>query len=136
MRSPGPGAKRSSRGFSLIETIVFIVVVGLMMAALAVAFGGPLRTSPRAGELDLMAELTQQRMELILAQRRAAGFAAFADPCVPGPGPAACTAPAGYTVSASIAAGWGATPASYKVVTVSVVGPASSITTSSLVGDY
>ena len=133
MRTRGP---RRSRGFSLIEAIVFIVVIGLMAAALAVSFAGPLRGSPRAGELDRMAELTQQRMELILAQRRAAGFAAFADPCVPGPGPAACTAPAGYTVTSSIATGWGGDPASYKVITVSVVAPGSSISTSALVGNY
>lgn len=127
---------RRSRGFSLIEAIVFIVVVGLMAAALAVSFAGPLRSSPRAGELDRLAELTQQRMELILAQRRAAGFAGFTDPCNPGPGPAACTAPTGYTVTASIATGWGGDPASYKVVTVSATGPASSISTSALVGNY
>ena len=114
---------------------MFIVVTGVMVAALAVAFGGALRSSPRAGELDLMAELTQQRMELILAQRRAAGFAAFADPCVPGPGPAACAVPAGYTVSSSIAAGW-SDPANYKVVTVAVTSPASSISTSALVANY
>lgn len=130
------GAPRGSSGFSLIEAIVFIVVVGLMMAALAVAFGGPLRTSGQAGELDRMAELTQQRMELILAQRRAAGFAAFVDPCVPGPGPAACTIPAGYIVTSSIATGWGGDPASYKVVTVSVTGTSSSTSTMALVGNY
>lgn len=127
---------RRSRGFSLIEAIVFIIVVGMMAAALAVSFAAPLRSSPRAGELDAMAELAQQRMELILAQRRAAGFAAFADPCVPGPGPAACTAPAAYTVTSSVATGWGGDPASYKVITVSVVGPASSISTNALVGNY
>ncbi len=133
MRRQGAGR---SRGFSLIEAIVFIVVVGLMAAALAVSFAGPLRDSPRAGELDRLAELTQLRMELILAQRRAAGFAAFTDPCVPGPGPAECTAPAGYTVTASIATGWGGDPASYKLVTVSAVGPASSTSTAALVGNY
>ena len=126
----------ASRGFSLIEAIIFIVVVGLMVAALAVAFGATLRRAPEAGELDRMAELTQQRMELILAQRRSAGFAAFADPCVPGPGPAACSIPAGYTLSSSIATGWGGNPTSYKVVTVSASGATSSLSTSALVGDY
>jgi hypothetical protein len=82
-----------------------------------------------------MAELTQQRMELILAQRRAAGFAAFADPCVPGPGPAACTVPAGYTVTSSIAAGFG-DPANYKVITVAAAGATSTLSTSALVGNY
>jgi Tfp pilus assembly protein PilV len=131
-----PCRVRASRGFSLIEAIVFIVVTGLMVAALAVAFGAPLRRAPQAGELDRMAELTQQRMELILAQRRSAGFAAFTDPCVPGPGPAACTIPTGYSLSSSIASGWGGNPTAYKVVTVSVTGATSSLSTSALVGDY
>lgn len=134
--SPRDGrAPRACRGFSLIEAIVFIVVTGVLVAALAVAFGGVLRSAPAAGELDLMAELTQQRMELVLAQRRAAGFAAFVDPCVPGPGPAACTPPAGYTVTSSIAAGW-SDPANYKVVTVAVTGATASISTSALVANY
>lgn len=128
-------ALRRARGFSLIEAIVFIVVTGVMAAALAVAFGGTLRGSPQAGELDRMAELTQQRMELILAQRRAAGFAAFADPCAPGPGPAACAVPGGYTVTAGIAPGW-TDPANFKVVTVSVTGPTTVISTSALVANY
>lgn len=126
---------RACRGFSLIEAIIFIVVTGVMVAALAVAFGGTLRSSPQAGVLDRLAELTQQRMELILAQRRAAGFAAFADPCVPGPGPAACTVPAGYTVTSSIAGGW-TDPANFKVVTVAVTGGSSTVSTSALVANY
>jgi hypothetical protein len=74
-------------------------------------------------------------MELILGQRRAAGFAAFADPCVPGPGPSVCTPPAGWTVASSIVAGWGGDPTNYKVVTVSVTGPIP-LTATALVANY
>ena len=123
---------RYSSGFSLIEVIVFIVVLGVLAAGLAVAFSTPLRNSPEAGRLDLAAELAQQRMELILAQRRVAGFAAFADPC---PGPAICTPPSGYTVSSSIVAGYGADATNYKIVTVSVTGTAA-ITATALVANY
>lgn len=125
---------RTSGGFSLVEAIVFIVVVAVLLAGLVVAIGTNLRASPRAGEIDLAAELAQQRVELILAQRRAAGFAAFADPCSPGPGPAECTPPAGYTVAASIASGWGADPG-YKVIRVDVTG-LSETSVTALVGDY
>ena len=119
-------------GFSLIEVIVFIVVLGVLVAGLVVAFGSQLQNSPVAGRLDSAAELAQQRMELILAQRRAMGFAAFADPC---PGPAICTPPTGYTVTSSIVAGYGADPTNYKIVTVSVSG-SSSITATALVANY
>ena len=119
-------------GFSLIEVIVFIVVLGVLVAGLVVAFGSQLQNSPVAGRLDSAAELAQQRMELILAQRRAMGFAAFAYPC---PGPAICTPPTGYTVTSSIVAGYGADPTNYKIVTVSVSG-SSSITATALVANY
>ena len=119
-------------GFSLIEVIVFIVVLGVLAAGLVVAFSSPLRNSPQAGRLDLVAELAQQRMELILAQRRAVGFAAFVDPC---PGPAICTPPTGYTVTSSIVAGYGGDPTNYKVVTVNVSGP-SPVTATALVANY
>jgi type II secretory pathway pseudopilin PulG len=122
-------------GFSLIEVIVFIVVLGVLLAGLIVSLASPLRNSPEAGRLDLAAELAQQRMELILAQRRAAGFAAFTDPCSPGPGPAICTPPAGYTITSSIASGFGADPTNYKVISVAITGNAS-ITATALVGNY
>lgn len=120
-------------GFSLVEAIVFIVVAGVLAAGLVVALVAPLRSAPQAGQLDQAAELAQQRMELILGQRRRVnGFAAFADPC---PGPAICTPPAGYAVTSSIVTGWGADPANYKVVTVTVAGPVS-LTTTALVANY
>lgn len=133
MSRRGEAAARCA-GFSLLEAIVFIVVLGVLLAGMMAAFVGPMRSAPRAGELDLVAELTQQRMELILGQRRAAGFAAFADPCVPGPGPAACTPPAGYAVTSSIGGGWGP-PGQYKLITVDVTGPAAA-TTTALVANY
>lgn len=126
---------RRSGGFSLVEAIVFIVVAGVLAAGLVVALVAPLRSAPQAGQLDQAAELAQQRLELILGQRRAAGFAAFGDPCVPGPGPSICTPPAGYTVASGIVTGWGADPANYKVVTVIVTGP-TSLTTTTLVANY
>lgn len=119
-------------GFSLIEVIVFIVVLGVLMAGLVVAFSSSLQNAPRAGSLDSAAELAQQRMELILAQRRAAGFSAFADPC---PGPAICSPPVGYTVTSSIVSGYGADPTNYKVISVNVSG-ISAITAIALVANY
>ena len=121
MKAMFPKLLRSA-GFTLIEVVVFIVVAGVLAAGLFVALGSSLRGSSQAGQTDLAAEIAQTRLELILAQRRAAGFAAFADPCIPGPGPAACAAPTGYTVTSSIVTGWGADLVNYKVVTVTVGG--------------
>jgi len=119
-------------GFSLVEAIVFIVVLAVLLASLAVTFNSSLRLSPPAGQIDVAAELAQQRMELILAQHRAAGYAAMADPC---PGPAVCTPPAGYTVTSSMAAGFAGDPSNYKIVTVDVTGTGTARVTA-LVANY
>lgn len=126
-------ARHAAGGFSLVEAIVFIVVVAVLLAGIVVALSTSLRASPRAGEIDLAAELAQQRMELILAQRRSAGFAAFADPCSPGPGPAQCLPPPGYAIASGIAPG-GGSPA-YKVIQVNVTGPSEASATA-LASDY
>ena len=57
-----PRCRRPIRcaGFSLIEVIVFIVVLGVLLAGLMVALASPLRNSPEAGRLDLAAELAKK----------------------------------------------------------------------------
>lgn len=126
---------RRSAAFSLLEMIIFIVVLGVLMASIVAAMSSSLRNSPQAGGLDTAAELAQQRMELILGQRRAVGFAGFVDPCNPGPGPAICTPPAGYAVASTIILGFGADLTNYKVVSVNVTGTAA-ITATALVANY
>ncbi len=126
---------RRAAAFSLLEMIIFIVVLGVLLASIVAAMTSPLRNSPQAGGLDAAAELAQQRMELILGQRRVAGFAAFADPCSPGPGPSICTPPAGYAVASTIVTGFGGDPTNYKTVTVNVTGTAA-ITATALVANY
>ena len=130
--SASPGAGLRARGFSLIELVIFIVIVSIMGVALLASFSVTTRSSPDAGQMTQATQLGQERMELILAQRRAAGFAAFADPC-PGP-PAACTPPAGYTVTAAIAPNWNG-DTNYRVVTVTVTGTMAA-TVTSLVANY
>jgi type II secretory pathway pseudopilin PulG len=124
--------RRRSGGFSLVEAIVFIVVLAVLLASLMVSFNSSLRLSPQAGQIDVATELAQQRMELVLAQHRAAGYAAMTDPC---PGPAACTATAGYTVTSSVAAGFAGDLANYKVITVDVTGTGTARATA-LVANY
>lgn len=120
------------RGFSLIELVIFIVIVSIMGVALLASFSVTTRSTPDAGQVTQATQLAQERIELILAQRRAAGFAAFVDPC-PGP-PAACTAPTGYTVTAAIAPNWNG-DTNYRVITVTVSGTMAA-TATVLVANY
>jgi len=99
-------ASRACRGLSLVELVVFIVITGIVAAALIAGISAAVRSSPVPRAMHQGLQLAQGRMELILAQRGLpAGFAGFTaatfDPCAP-PGGAqeACLAPTGYAVVA------------------------------------
>ena len=132
--NPGRGSRTTARGFTLIELIIFIVIASIMGVALMAVFSTTTRRAPDAGQLTQATQLAQERMELVMAQRRAAGFAAFVDPCTFGTPPAACTPPAGYNVTVAIVPNWSAN-ANYKQVTVTVTGT-SSATATSIVANY
>lgn len=115
-------------GYSLIELVVFIVVLGILGTALFTGFSTALMTSATSPAGIDATHLAQQRMELILAQKRRLGFAGFVstsfDPCTsppPSTQPVCTVIPAGYTVSSTLTANWGGNT-NYKVITVSVTG--------------
>ena len=118
-------------GFTLIELVVFIVVVSVLSTGLVAAFANALKGAPQAAAVSKVAELAQERMELILAQRRKTTFAAFTsavfDPCTSAPSStlAPCTSiPAGYAVTATLQNNWNA-DTNYKIITVTVTGSGS-----------
>ena len=125
---PIPGVRPES-GFSLIELIVFIVVVGMLGTALFAGFSTALRQGASGPDLSISAaQLAQDRMELIIGQKRVLGFAGFTsatfDPCTSAPPStqAVCTSlPAGYSVSATLSNNWGG-DTNYKVINVAVTG--------------
>ena len=105
-------APRACRGVSLVELIVFIVVTGIVAAALIAGMAAAVRTAPVPRVMHQGLQLAQGRMELILAQRKRLGFSGFTsatfDPCQP-PGGAqeACLAPAAYAATACFYTGAG-----------------------------
>ena len=139
-----------SRGLTLIELVVFIVIVGVAAFALLGSFGAMLTRSPTAAQLTQAMQLAQERMELILGQRNspAAGRGynntVDLDPCNVGAA-TVCTSTFGYTVSS---AGTGTAPASwvqwngnpttnYKLVTVTVkLGGITLATQSTVLSNY
>ena len=130
--NPSRNIRTTARGFTLVELIIFIVIVSIMGVALMAAFSTATRSTPDAGQMTQATQLAQERMELVMAQRRAVAFAAFADPC-PGPA-AACTPPTGYNVAVVIAPNWNG-DTNYKVITVTVTGT-SSATATAIVANY
>jgi len=119
----------SAKGFTLIELIVFIVIMGIAAFALARSFVSVVPRSPTPTQLAQATQLAQERVELILGQRDSptAGYSApELDPCKRAGPPAICTSTFGYDVSsAGTAAGsevpWNDNPiTNYKLVTVTV----------------
>jgi prepilin-type N-terminal cleavage/methylation domain-containing protein len=111
------------RGFSLVELIAFIVIMGIAAVALLSMYRAVLPHGTTPAEITLATELAQERMELILGQRVAGGYSPLADPCVLSLA-AVCTPTSGYTVSSVIVGGWSGIPAtSYKEIGVTVLGP-------------
>ncbi len=116
------------RGFTLVETVVFIVIMSFAAYALFRSFGSLLPRSPSAAQLTQATQLAQERMELILGQRDVQTYnnGVDLDPCTRG-GPASICASA-FTVSSTgtaVAPGtwvaWNGNPTNtYKLVTVTV----------------
>ncbi len=129
---------RSARGVTLVELIMFMVIVGVVAAAMVQAFSGTMRGSHLGKDLTQATQLAQQRMEVILGQRKRLGYAGFTvanyDPCllaiVPFPASQACATTASFAVtSAPTAPGFAAdacgvgTGTNCRLVTVTVTGP-------------
>jgi len=132
-------APRASRGVSLVELIVFIVITAIVIIALMSGMASSVRTAPVPRVMHQGLQLAQGRMELILAQRQRLDFSGFTgatyDPCQP-PGGAqeACLAPAAYAVTScfytgAATCGFGAANTcqsgdlNYACVRVRVTGP-------------
>lgn len=129
---PAPRIPARTRGLTFIELVAFIVIAAVVAVAMIQAFGGTLRGSHYGKELTQATQLAQQRMEVILGQRKTLGYAAFItspdyDPCQSGAWTAqlcgTTSTPAGnYTVSSTRSApnacGTGCTE-----ITVTVTGP-------------
>jgi type II secretory pathway pseudopilin PulG len=120
------------QGFTLIEIVVFIVIVGVSAYALFRSFTDVLPRSPTQSQMVQATHLAQERMELIVGRRAVAGYnAAQLDPCKIGAAPI-CTDTLGFGVTslgtgtaASVppdpARQWNTTStADYKLVTVTV----------------
>lgn len=132
---PRSSPPRPTRGFTLIELIMFIVIVGVVAAAMVQAFSATARGSYQGKQLTQATQLAQQRMEVILGQRWRRGYAAFDDttydPCQLGldsfPGSQACVTtsyPAGdFVVQSKYNDPAPACDPQCKEVSVTVTGP-------------
>ena len=110
------------QGISLIELVIFILVVGVMSSGALVTFNNVLNFSAQPGKNLQASQLAHARTQAIILQRLSFGFANIADPCTSGTSDA-CNDMATYassenlSVASSIPGGQGV-----RVVTVTVSG--------------
>lgn len=112
---------RAQRGLSLLELIVFIVVMSIAVVAVMQGLSSALRGSLSPGQMTQATQLAQERMELILATRQTQGYSGIYDPCGVGSPPAFCSTMLGYTAAFSSEA-WpvDTDTAKYQVLVVTV----------------
>ncbi len=112
--------KRQS-GHTLIELVIFIVIIGFMPVGVLMAFDVAMHSAPNIQFATRAIELAQERMDFVIGQRDIVGFSGFNDPCENGSLSPLCTDPSGYTINSSIANNWGG-DSDFKVITVTVTG--------------
>jgi len=79
------------RGLSLVELVIFIVILGVMVAGLLGVFTNVLHYSNEPGQNLKASQLALARINAITLQRISFGFNSINDPCTAG-SPAACVA--------------------------------------------
>ena len=117
---------RETRGQTLIEFIVFIVVIGIVMTGIIASFNTVLLYSVQPGRTLVASLLADARMNLITQSRHLASFKNMTDPCSSG-SLAACAGlktfadNAGYVVSSAFSSG-NSSSTNFLTATVSVTG--------------
>lgn len=121
-----PRAKYQQQGFTFLELVVFIIIIGILAAGLLSSFNLFLQKQPSVQAATIANSLAAQRMEIILGQKKISGFSSYSDPC---PGPTICSVPTGFTVTSTITPNWNS-DTNYNTITVNVTGNATaSLTT-------
>lgn len=121
-------------GYSLIEVILFIIVIGILASVILSALINPALKTPIDRQQVIAMETAQACMEWYIGQRRIHGFSSI--PCSASPStPTICSLPSGYSFSNSITCTTLNSDSNYKIITVTVSG-AGDATLTSLVADY
>lgn len=120
-------------GFTLIELLVFIVVSSFLMTIILLSATVALQKGPSVHHQWVGVQAVRGCMEYFLDQRRLNGYAALSCPSTPST--ANCAAPAGYTLSASVACTTYSSDSNYQTITVSVSGLATT-SMSVMIGSY
>jgi Tfp pilus assembly protein PilE len=112
------------QGFSIIELIIFIVIMGIVGISVLASFNAVLKGTSVPRQQTVAWQVASRCIEWYLEQRYVNSFTTAALTCPSTTVPTFCTVPSGYSISTSVSCTqlYGETGANYKTITVSVTG--------------
>jgi type II secretory pathway pseudopilin PulG len=121
--------KLSSKGFTLIETVVFIIVLGVILGIL-IPFTVSMKGSPNPVAVQQAMALAQAELDQTVAQKHAAGFGSVVAGCVvPMTGAFTCSRTVCFVPAANLNDTSNcATATNFKRIQVTVANPVTSVT--------
>jgi type II secretory pathway pseudopilin PulG len=128
--------KKHIQGFSLIEIILFIIVLGIIGSSLLVGLNQSIHNSDVPRSMPQSSYLANARLQIIMMNRTISGYTTLADPCTTTPSLAICTPLVTYATAQGLTV---ATPtisgANPKTITVNVTGDVN-VTATQQIYDY
>jgi len=113
-----------NRGFTIIELVVFIVIMGIIGVTILASFSAVLKGVSVPRQKIVATQVATRCIEWYLEQRYLYGFNTVALTCPSTAVPSFCAAPSGYTISTSVSCTqlYSETGYNYKTITVTVSG--------------
>ena len=122
---------KKNSGVTLIELIVFIVIMAIIVSAAGSMFATVLTSAPKVHHHSAATQLASQCLEGYLGERYIKGYSTVSSATTP----ALCAVPTGYTITKSVTNTTKYGEASYKTITVTVAGEGNA-TMSLFIADY
>ena len=107
------------QGFTLIELVAFIVVIGIIAGGLLVGMNQALKSTKSPTGIAQASYLANARMQIILMNRAFNGYATLSDPC---PAAALCAPLTAYATANNFTVTSIISGTNPKIITISVTG--------------
>lgn len=126
---------KKNNGYTLIELVIFIVIMAIISGSILLALNAVLRHAPKVQHQTVAMQSATRCMEWYVGTRNIHGFSNVTCPSTTVP--SFCTVPSGYTIATNVSCTtlYGDSTANYKTITVTV-GGLGSTTLSLLIADY